>query len=77
MQYGVWMQYTCIYFQLFSIYILCSIKAIESPDKEDDTQWLTYWVIYGIFSVGEFFSDIFLYWFPFYYVCKVGHAFSD
>ncbi|XP_062888060.1 receptor expression-enhancing protein 6-like isoform X2 [Mobula hypostoma] len=47
-----------------------SIKAIESADKEDDTKWLTYWVVYGIFSVAEFFSDIFLYWFPFYYVGK-------
>ncbi|XP_030640018.1 receptor expression-enhancing protein 6 [Chanos chanos] len=47
-----------------------SIKAIESPNKDDDTQWLTYWVVYGIFSLGEFFSDIFLYWFPFYYICK-------
>ncbi|XP_041913759.1 receptor expression-enhancing protein 6 isoform X1 [Alosa sapidissima] len=47
-----------------------SIKAIESEDKEDDTKWLTYWVVYGVFSLGEFFSDIFLYWFPFYYVCK-------
>ncbi|XP_007240272.2 receptor expression-enhancing protein 6 [Astyanax mexicanus] len=47
-----------------------SIKAIESPNKEDDTQWLTYWVVYGFFGVGEFFSDIFLYWFPFYYVFK-------
>ncbi|XP_048831750.1 receptor expression-enhancing protein 6 isoform X2 [Brienomyrus brachyistius] len=47
-----------------------SIKAIESADKEDDTNWLTYWVIYGIFSVAEFFSDIFLYWCPFYYVGK-------
>ncbi|XP_026076639.1 receptor expression-enhancing protein 6 [Carassius auratus] len=47
-----------------------SIKAIESPDKEDDTQWLTYWVIYSFFSVGEFFADIFLHWFPLYYVCK-------
>lgn len=47
-----------------------SIKAIESTDKEDDTKWLTYWVVYGIFSVAEFFSDIFLYWFPFYYVGK-------
>uniref|UniRef100_A0A8C2IFU3 Receptor expression-enhancing protein n=1 Tax=Cyprinus carpio TaxID=7962 RepID=A0A8C2IFU3_CYPCA len=54
-----------------------SIKAIESPDKEDDTQWLTYWVIYGFFSVGEFFSDIFLHWFPFYYVCKVGRTRPD
>ncbi|XP_074524409.1 receptor expression-enhancing protein 6 isoform X1 [Halichoeres trimaculatus] len=47
-----------------------SIKAIESTSKEDDTKWLTYWVVYGVFSLGEFFSDIFLYWFPFYYAFK-------
>ncbi|XP_036377311.1 receptor expression-enhancing protein 6 isoform X3 [Megalops cyprinoides] len=47
-----------------------SIKAIESANKDDDTKWLTYWVVYGVFSLGEFFSDIFLYWFPFYYVGK-------
>ncbi|XP_020390207.1 receptor expression-enhancing protein 6 [Rhincodon typus] len=47
-----------------------SIKAIESSDKEDDTKWLTYWVVYGLFSLAEFFSDIFLYWFPFYYAGK-------
>ncbi|NXL68070.1 REEP6 protein, partial [Chordeiles acutipennis] len=47
-----------------------SIKAIESPNKEDDTTWLTYWVVYGVFSIAEFFSDIFLYWFPFYYAGK-------
>lgn len=50
---------------------VCRIKAIESPCKEDDTKWLTYWVVYGVFSLGEFFSDIFLYWFPFYYAFKV------
>ncbi|XP_067839060.1 receptor expression-enhancing protein 5 [Heptranchias perlo] len=47
-----------------------SIKAIESPDKDDDTLWLMYWVVYGLFSVAEFFSDIFLSWFPFYYILK-------
>lgn len=55
--------------------LLCtnfSIKAIESPNKDDDTQWLTYWVVYGVFGVGEFFSDILLSWCPFYYLCKVG-----
>ncbi|KAF7701331.1 hypothetical protein HF521_002496 [Silurus meridionalis] len=36
-----------------------SIKAIESIDKDDDTKWLTYWVVYGVFSVAEFFADIF------------------
>ncbi|MBN3276095.1 REEP5 protein, partial [Polyodon spathula] len=47
-----------------------SIKAIESIAKDDDTKWLTYWVVYGIFSVAEFFADIFLSWFPFYYMGK-------
>ncbi|XP_020327507.1 receptor expression-enhancing protein 6-like [Oncorhynchus tshawytscha] len=47
-----------------------SIKAIESKKKDDDTQWLTYWVVYGFFSIAEAFSDIFLSWFPFYYAGK-------
>ncbi|GLD47892.1 receptor expression-enhancing protein 5-like isoform X1 [Lates japonicus] len=47
-----------------------SIKAIESTAKEDDTQWLTYWVVYGLFNIIEAFSDIFLFWFPFYYASK-------
>ena len=51
-----------------------SIKAIESIKKEDDTQWLTYWVVYGVFSIAESFSDIFLSWFPFYYAGKVFRA---
>ncbi|XP_043920142.1 receptor expression-enhancing protein 5 [Protopterus annectens] len=49
-----------------------SIKAIESTDKDDDTKWLIYWVVYGLFSVAEFFADIFLSWFPFYYMIKCG-----
>ncbi|XP_012660048.1 receptor expression-enhancing protein 6 [Otolemur garnettii] len=47
-----------------------SIKAIESPSKEDDTMWLTYWVVYALFGLVEFFSDLLLFWFPFYYVGK-------
>jgi len=47
-----------------------SIKAVESAKKEDDTQWLTYWVVYACFGTVEFFSDILLSWFPFYYLCK-------
>ncbi|CAL8297018.1 unnamed protein product [Arctogadus glacialis] len=54
----------------FAYPALYSIKAIESSKKEDDTQWLTYWVVYGAFSVAESFSDIFLSWFPFYYAGK-------
>jgi receptor expression-enhancing protein 5/6 len=47
-----------------------SIKAIESPDKSDDTQWLIYWVVYAFFSLLEFFADIFLFWIPLYAFLK-------
>lgn len=46
------------------------VKAIESPNKEDDTVWLTYWVVYALFGLVEFFSDLLLFWFPFYYAGK-------
>ncbi|TPX51201.1 hypothetical protein SeLEV6574_g00424 [Synchytrium endobioticum] len=47
-----------------------SFKAIESSNKEDDVQWLTYWVVFGLLNVLEFFTDILLFWIPFYYTCK-------
>ncbi|XP_071170782.1 receptor expression-enhancing protein 5-like isoform X1 [Mytilus edulis] len=47
-----------------------SVKAIESSQKEDDTQWLTYWVVYSFFALVEFFADIFLFWIPFYWFLK-------
>ena len=47
-----------------------SIKAIESADKGDDTQWLTYWVVFGLFTVLEFFSRTILWAFSWYYVVK-------
>jgi len=48
-----------------------SIHALESVHKEDDTKWLTYWVVFSLFSVIEFFSDIIFSWFPFYWLAKV------
>jgi len=48
----------------------CSIKALESNNKKDDTQWLTYWVVFALFSVSEFFSDILVGWIPFYWLSK-------
>ncbi|KAL8609159.1 Receptor expression-enhancing protein 5 [Nucella lapillus] len=47
-----------------------SIKAIETKQKDDDTKWLTYWVTYSVFHLVEFFSDIFLFWIPFYWLLK-------
>ena len=30
-----------------------SIEAIESEHKEDDAQWLTYWMVYSLINVIE------------------------
>lgn len=48
-----------------------SMAAIESPGKEDDAQWLTYWVVFGLSNVAEYFTSIITYWIPFYYVFKL------
>jgi len=47
-----------------------SIKAIESVSKEDDTQWLTYWVVFALFNVVEFAADEIVGWFPVYWLFK-------
>jgi receptor expression-enhancing protein 5/6 len=43
-----------------------SFKAIESSKKEDDTKWLTYWVVFAHFQLLESFSGFIMYWIPFY-----------
>ncbi len=47
-----------------------SFKAIESSNKADDTQWLTYWCVFGFLNLLEYFSDFLLYWVPLYYTFK-------
>jgi len=47
-----------------------SFKALESPGHDDDKQWLTYWAVYGFVSILESFTDILLYWLPFYFFLK-------
>ena len=47
-----------------------SFKAIESKRTDDDVQWLTYWVVFGLFKVIEFFTDLLLHYIPFYYAFK-------
>ncbi|KAF7551552.1 hypothetical protein G7046_g7702 [Stylonectria norvegica] len=46
-----------------------SLGALFSANKDDDTQWLTYWVVFAFFTVVESFVNI-VYWFPFYFVFK-------
>ncbi len=48
-----------------------SIIALESPDKNDDTQWLTYWSIYGLLTLFDEFTCVFLSKIPYYFFIKV------
>ncbi|KAL8909619.1 MAG: hypothetical protein Q9207_000117 [Kuettlingeria erythrocarpa] len=43
-----------------------SLEALFSTGKADDTQWLTYWVVYAFLTVFESMVSA-VYWFPFYY----------
>jgi len=46
-----------------------SLEALFSVGKADDTQWLTYWVVFAFFTVFESAVNA-VYWFPFYYTFK-------
>lgn len=47
-----------------------SFKAIKSNNKDDDTLWLTYWVIYALVSVIESVGFITAF-IPYYSLVKV------
>ncbi len=40
---------------------LHSIRAIESPEGDDDKVWLTYWMVFGVLNVLETFFG-FIFW---------------
>ena len=58
-------------FCLILFLLFFPFRALETRTKDDDTQWLMYWVVYALFSVLEFFSDILVGWVPFYWLSKV------
>jgi len=53
----------------FVIPAFYSLQALFTAGKADDTQWLTYWVVFSFLSVLEAALDP-TYWFPFYYLFK-------
>jgi len=62
--------------RLFSFFVgfvyptYASLKALESKNTDDDTQWLTYWVLYSFALIMETFADFFVFWVPFYRILK-------
>jgi len=43
-----------------------SIRAVESPDEEDDKVWLTYWMVFGLFNTAETFFGFIFYFIPYW-----------
>ena len=37
-----------------------SFHALESDGTDDDKQWLTYWVVFGCFTIADQFASIIL-----------------
>lgn len=52
---------TCVY------PMIASIRAIESPDENDDKNWLSFWTVFGIFQTVELFFGFILSFIPYYY----------
>jgi len=47
-----------------------SLHALETRNKDDDTKWLTYWVVFGFLGHLEFLGEYLLAVLPFYYLIK-------
>lgn len=54
----------------FCIPTYYSLKALKTATSTDDTQLLTYWIVFSFLSVIEFWSKAILYWVPFYWFFK-------
>jgi len=48
-----------------------SFKCIEDPKMPQLRLWLSYWLVYGLFTLAEAFSDTAFSWLPFYYAMKL------
>eukprot|EP01018_Ginkgo_biloba_P039065 Gb_05305 [translate_table: standard] len=54
---------------LYPLY--ASVRAIETPSRLDDQQWLTYWVLYSLITLFEITFSRVLEWLPFWPYVKL------
>jgi receptor expression-enhancing protein 5/6 len=51
--------------------LYASLKVIEYQERDQDKQWLVYWVVFGLLGCVETFVHVIVYWIPFYYPLKL------
>ena len=81
-KYGLALGVVCVMFGIGASYITCllgvaypafmSFLALESGNEAETTQWLTYWVVFGLFNIVDQFAGFILHFIPFYYFLKLG-----
>ncbi|XP_052176138.1 HVA22-like protein e [Diospyros lotus] len=54
---------------LYPLY--ASVAAIENTSKEDDEQWLAYWILYSFLTLMEMLFQSILEWLPIWYDVKL------
>ena len=60
---------TCLLGVAYPVFM--SFLALESKGADDDKQWLTYWVVFGIFNIVDQFAGVILAFIPFYFFLKL------
>lgn len=66
------------YFELFLVAFIgitypayMSLRGINKKEYADKKQWLTYWIIFAIYSLIDNLKENFSLWIPFYYSIKM------
>lgn len=49
-----------------------SFKAVKTRNVKEYVRWMTYWIVFSLLSLCEEITDMFLSWFPFYFILKTG-----
>ena len=80
-RYGLYTGIVLVMLGIGNSYITCllgvaypcfmSFLALESKGSDDDKQWLTYWVVFGIFNIIDQFAGFILTFIPFYFFLKL------
>ena len=56
---------TCVY------PMLMSIRTIENQSEEATKDWLSFWTVFGLFSIIEMFFGFILYYIPYYSIIRI------
>lgn len=80
-RYSMYAAVAAVMLGIGSSYITCAIGvaypcfmsfiALESEGGDDDKQWLTYWVVFGLLNIVDQWSGFILAFIPFYFFLKL------